>query len=153
MHASRDAPHRARDRAPALLEIAARYAAEGRPDLAVPVAIGAGNADTSAAARRATHAAMRQIAAAHAEYLPAHYQVGRFSAITGEHLDEGLRALLRYLEQPTRPGDPSHAAAHWRIGMIHEHKGDRQQAREHMEKALELDPNMTEARQALERLR
>eukprot|EP01035_Chromulina_nebulosa_P009839 gene9839-13270_t len=59
------------------------------------------------------------------------YQVGRLAALTGQFLDRGLTSLRRCLEltPPAAPNTPGHAAAHWRIGVIHEKKNDPAAAR------------------------
>jgi tetratricopeptide (TPR) repeat protein len=83
----------------------------------------------------------------------AQYQLGRLAAVSGSYLDEGERALRSYLRAtPTTEELPAHAA-HWRLGMILEHRGNTAGARAEYETALRLDPNYDPARQALRRLR
>ncbi len=77
------------------------------------------------------------------------YLVGRTSAISEQRLDAGSRALSEYLRLPARPGLASHAAAHWRLGLIELARRNREGAREHYEAALRLDPAFAEARNAL----
>lgn len=67
------------------------------------------------------------------------FQSGRLSAITGERLDQGLVALRKCLGQTVPENQPSHAAAHWRIGNILEKKNDRAGARTAYEAALRVD--------------
>jgi Flp pilus assembly protein TadD len=81
----------------------------------------------------------------------AQYQLGRTAALAGDGLDAGKAALLAYTERPFIPNDsPSRAAAFWRLGQIHQHAGDIEQARAAWRQALELDPDFDEARMALE---
>ena len=81
------------------------------------------------------------------------YQIGRLGALTGADLDRAEQNLRRYLTLTPEPGEPSHAAAHWRLGMIAEHRGDRTAARVEYEAALRLDPELAQAKEALKRLR
>jgi Tfp pilus assembly protein PilF len=79
------------------------------------------------------------------------FQIGRASAMSGQRLERGEEALRAYLRNPARPGPPP-AAAHWRLGMIYEKKGRRDQARAEYQAALRLDPAHREARAALRKL-
>jgi len=80
------------------------------------------------------------------------YQLGRTAALSATDVETGLTALERFLELPPWPGDPSHAAAWWRIGQLHEIQGDVDQAREAYGQALVDEPDFKEARVALEAL-
>jgi tetratricopeptide (TPR) repeat protein len=82
------------------------------------------------------------------------YEIGRLAAATGRRLDRGEEALKKYLDrQTTGPDEPSLASAHHRLGSLYEKKKDRVLARREYAAALELDPMLTEARQALAKLR
>ena len=81
------------------------------------------------------------------------YYVGRFAAMSGQRLDEGEQGLRRYLGHTPGPTEPSHAAAHWRLGMIAEHRRDAAAARREYEEALRLDPALEGAKQSLKKLR
>jgi tetratricopeptide (TPR) repeat protein len=96
---------------------------------------------------------LRPLAAASPPRWSAVYQVGRTGALSGDYLDEAERALRRYLAHEPAQGEASHTAAHWRLGMVLEHRGDRVGARAAYEAALRLDPGYDEARKALNRLR
>ncbi len=81
------------------------------------------------------------------------YQVGRIAAMSGEQLDRGLTSLRRCLELPVpTPETPGHAAAHWRIGQLHEKKKDVPAARAAYEQAVALDPKFTPAAESLKKL-
>ena len=80
------------------------------------------------------------------------YQTGRTAAISGERLERGEEALRDYLDYPPAPDQPSHAAAHWRLGLIYEERGDPVRARQEYEAALRLDPEFEEAQEALRAL-
>ena len=81
------------------------------------------------------------------------YAVGRAAAESGEQLDRGEAALRKYVDYTPKPNEPSLAAAHWRLGMIAEHRGDRAAARQAYETASKIDPNFKAAKEALARLK
>jgi tetratricopeptide (TPR) repeat protein len=83
------------------------------------------------------------------------YQVGRLSALTGEQLTRGAAALRRCLEvsRPAKPGVPSLANVHWRLGQILEKQNDRSGARTAYQKSLELDPGFAPATESLKALK
>jgi tetratricopeptide (TPR) repeat protein len=81
------------------------------------------------------------------------YQLGRVGAVSGAKLDRAQWALDRFLQMPHKRGTPSIAAAHWRMGMIHEAKGDRTAARAAYETALRLDPKLAGAKASLDKLK
>lgn len=83
----------------------------------------------------------------------AHYQIGRLAVTTGQFLDRGLASLRRCLELTPPADQPGHASVHWRLGQLAEKKGERPEAREAYEAALRLDPKLTAAASALEKLR
>lgn len=77
------------------------------------------------------------------------YSIGRLAAQSGEQLDRGLASLRELLTQPGRDRDPR---VHTRIGDILGRKGDKAGARAAYEAALTLDPNLTQASEALKKL-
>ena len=87
------------------------------------------------------------------DWPPARYALGRMAAESGERLDQGETALRGYLEQEPEAGQPSHAGARWRLGMIAEKRGDRAGARREYEAALALDPSMKGAKDGLARVK
>ena len=83
------------------------------------------------------------------DHLSALYQVGRNAALSGRQLDRGEEALRRYLRHRPRRNQPSHAWAHYRLGMIHKRRGELATARHALTMALRLDPELEGARKAL----
>lgn len=81
------------------------------------------------------------------------YQIGRTSALSGMHVDEGIDALRKYVASPVIEGNPSHSAANMRLGMIYEKTGDFKKAQEYYVLSLEQDPDMTLAQEGLERIK
>lgn len=80
------------------------------------------------------------------------YQMGRTASISGQFLDTGREALTGYLEHKPRPGEPSHAWAHYRLGLIEAQTDNVEAARSHYTAAIALDANHDEARDALKDL-
>jgi tetratricopeptide (TPR) repeat protein len=87
------------------------------------------------------------------ETMVVQYAVGRVAAESGQRLDRGAAALERYLAYQPKPGEPSLASAHWRLGAVREAQGQREAARGEYQAALRLDPKLRGAREALGRLR
>lgn len=81
------------------------------------------------------------------------YQLGRAGAVSGAKLDRAQWALDQFLMLPHKRGTPSIAAAHWRVGMILEAKGDRAKAMTEYETAVRLDPSLAGARASLDKLK
>lgn len=84
---------------------------------------------------------------------PVLYQLGRVGAVSGARLDRAQWGLDRYLKMPHKRGTPSIAAAHWRMGMVLEAKGDRTTAKAEYETALRLDLKLAGAKASLDKLK
>jgi tetratricopeptide (TPR) repeat protein len=80
------------------------------------------------------------------------YQIGRTAVFSGGNLDRGIQCLQKYLTLEVKPGYPGYDAAHWRMGMIYEHKGDAASARAEYETAIELNPDDDKYRDSLNEL-
>jgi len=80
------------------------------------------------------------------------YQMGRTAVFSATNLDRGIECLERYLTLEVPPGYPGHDAAHWRMGMLYEHKGDAVRAKEEFETAVSLNPDEENYRKALNEL-
>jgi len=91
------------------------------------------------------------IAASPAE-VGALFQIGKTGAMSGQRLDRAEEALEAYLRTTPGRNDPSLAAAHWRLGMVHEKRQDRQRAKTEYETALRLDPTFKQATESLRKL-
>lgn len=130
----------------------AALADSGNLPLAVSIITGLVNTDTTVDGRVALVAVLRRVVAQQPDNLQAHYQIGKIGALTGRELDVAEASLQRYLAHPPAPGVPTHADAHWRLGMIHEHRGDLARARAAYGEALRLNPAHPQASQALQRL-
>ena len=86
------------------------------------------------------------------ESASAWYQVGRTAVLSEQRLDAGIAAFRRVLALHEQPGAPGHQHAWWRMGQALALQGDRAQARQAFERALALDPDLDEAREALAKL-
>jgi tetratricopeptide (TPR) repeat protein len=67
-------------------------------------------------------------------------------------IDRGMECLKKYLQHEPEEGQPTLANAHWRLGLIYEHKGDKESAKKEYEAALKLDSDYQAAKEALEKL-
>jgi tetratricopeptide (TPR) repeat protein len=88
----------------------------------------------------------------HPDHTSALYQLGRNAALSGKRLDEGERALRKYLGQRPLRNQPSHAWAHYRLGMIQKRQGELATARYSLRRAISLDPELEGAREVLSEL-
>lgn len=86
------------------------------------------------------------------ESASAWYQVGRTAVLSEQRLDEGVEAFRRVLALHEQPGAPGHQHAWWRMGQALALQGDKARARQAFERALALDPELAEARDALAKL-
>ncbi|MBA4175493.1 MAG: hypothetical protein C0505_02865 [Leptothrix sp. (in: Bacteria)] len=80
------------------------------------------------------------------------FQIGRTAALSGQRLERGSEALKRCLAMPPPTGAPGHDAAHWRLGNIHEKRGDKAAARAAYEASLKVNPKFRQATDALAKL-
>ena len=81
------------------------------------------------------------------------FQIGRIAAVTGKNLDRGVECLKFYLTQDLKKDGLLPAeAAHWRLGMIYELRGDSKAAAAEYEEALKINPKFTQAKEALKKL-
>ncbi len=99
-------------------------------------------------------AAFDGILAREPDHFAALYQLGRVAALSGQRLGDGEAALRRYLAQPAHPADqPSNAHAQFRLGDILARRGDNAGARAAYAAALQLDPGLKPAAEALKKLK
>jgi tetratricopeptide (TPR) repeat protein len=68
------------------------------------------------------------------------YQVGRSYIFAEDSLDKAERCFKTYLQFEPRFGAPDLAAAHWRLGMVYDLKGETDLAIAELEEAIRLDP-------------
>jgi tetratricopeptide (TPR) repeat protein len=68
------------------------------------------------------------------------YQVGRNYVFAEDSLDKAERCFKQYLQTEPKRNTPSWAAAHWRLGMVYDLKGETDLAIVEMEEAVRLDP-------------
>ncbi|MDA8017982.1 MAG: tetratricopeptide repeat protein [Thermoanaerobaculia bacterium] len=81
------------------------------------------------------------------------YQLGRTGALSGRNLERSEQALRSFIAGETDDDPKSYrGGALWRLGMVLEHRGDQDGARASYRKALERDPDLSDAREALQRL-
>jgi len=81
------------------------------------------------------------------------FALGRTAAVTGQQRERGEQALKQYLRGQRRPTDPPFANAHYRLAQIVERAGRKDDARAALQAALRLNPQLRDAKVALERLK
>jgi tetratricopeptide (TPR) repeat protein len=79
------------------------------------------------------------------------YNLGRLSAVSGQHLARGEAALLRFLAM-TGVDPARQSSAHYRLGMIKEKMGDAPAAATEYRAALDLYPRHEPAAAALKKI-
>ncbi len=77
------------------------------------------------------------------------YALGRLAAVSRQRLDDGEKALRQLLATGADPGGVSVASIHWRLGMILEARGRREDARREYEAAVRMEPQNPEMQKAL----
>lgn len=87
------------------------------------------------------------------ENLNPYFQAGRVALIENKELPRAERYFRKYLTQEPEGGAPSKAAAHWRLGLVLEKQGKKDQARQEIRTAVALDPAFEPAKKDLERLK
>ncbi len=80
------------------------------------------------------------------------YQIGRVASLSGQRLERGKECLTLYLQHEPKPDEPSLAFAHYWLGLLYEKIGNRELARREYSAALDLEPSLPEARQALKKV-
>ncbi len=137
----------------AAAEASLRDAAKVRPDATEPIAnLGLLFADQGRYAD--AFAAFDQVLARDPDHFAVVYQLGRVAALSGQRLAGGEAALRRYLAQPVHAaGQPTNAQAQFRLGEILARRGDTQGARSAFQTALQLDPGLKPAAEALQKLK
>lgn len=81
--------------------------------------------------------------------LGVYYQLGRNVIFSGKDLEKGITYFKKYLEKEPSGNNPSWSYAHWRLGILYEKLDSKDQAITEYKKALELDPENKEAKEAL----
>jgi tetratricopeptide (TPR) repeat protein len=80
------------------------------------------------------------------------YQAGRTLLENGKDLARAERYFRKYLTQPPELRSPSLARAHWRLGLVLEKEGRKEEARNELRAALNLDSKMEDVKKDLQRL-
>ncbi len=82
------------------------------------------------------------------------YQAARVIFVSNQtqELPRAEKYMRTYLSQPAEGNEPSLAAAHWRLALILEKEGHKDQAKQELQQAVNLDPTMEPAQKDLQRL-
>ncbi len=83
----------------------------------------------------------------------ARYQLARVALISGTNLPQAVEHLTAYLTVEPKKDTPTWADAQWRLGLVYEKLGQKDNAVKALQQALKLDPGHQRAQKDLERLR
>lgn len=81
-----------------------------------------------------------------------YYAIARIALASGERLDRAEECLTLYLEKEPGKDDPPLFWAHYRLGSVHEKKGNRAAAKAEYEASLRLEPSFKDVKEALKRV-
>jgi tetratricopeptide (TPR) repeat protein len=81
------------------------------------------------------------------------YQVGRSYIFSGDSLDKAERCFKQYLQVEPKKSAPDWAAAHWRLGMVFELKGEMEPALAELQEAVRLNPENADYQNRLKTIR
>lgn len=81
------------------------------------------------------------------------YQAGRILLTQSKELPRAESYFRKYLTQEPEAGSPDHAAGHWRLGLVLEKLGKKQEAISELEKAVRMRPTFEDAKKDLKRLK
>jgi tetratricopeptide (TPR) repeat protein len=86
--------------------------------------------------------------------LAPHYQAAKAILLNNQNPDlaRAEKYLRTYLGQPAEGNEPSLAAAHWRLALVLEKQGHKDQAKQELQQSIALDPNWDPAKKDLKRL-
>lgn len=80
------------------------------------------------------------------------FALGRSGALSGQNLDRAEKALKRYLASPPGVNPIPPASVHFRLGMVYDKQGKKDLARAEYNTALQINPKLKEAKEALDAL-
>lgn len=82
-----------------------------------------------------------------------YYAAGRVLLLEGKDLPRAERYLRKYLTQEAEGNTPTQAHAHWRLGLVLEKQGRKQDAITELETAVRIKPDLEDAQKDLNRLK
>ncbi len=95
---------------------------------------------------------LQNLLKSHPQEETVYFYLGRLAVISEKNLAQGEAALQRYLQTTPTPGHPTVATAHLALGYLHQMQGRIELARSAFKKALALNPDYKQAREALDKL-
>jgi tetratricopeptide (TPR) repeat protein len=82
-----------------------------------------------------------------------YYQAARVLLNTGKDNPRAERYFRKYLTQEPEVGRPTWGHAHWRLGLVLEKQGRKDEARQEIQMALKLNPDLKAAEKDLKRIK
>lgn len=96
---------------------------------------------------------LRRSEMAEPTHLSPWYQAARQLIVDGREPARADRYLRHYLSREPEVGAPSHAGAHWRLGLALEQQGKKSEATAEIAAAVKADPKLEDAKKDLKRLK
>ena len=85
--------------------------------------------------------------------LSPYYQAGKMLLLDGKDFQRAEKYFRKYLTQEPEGFEPNWAAAHWRLGLVLEKESRKAEAISELQAAVQLDPQLEEAKKDLKRLK
>ena len=86
-------------------------------------------------------------------FVPSYYQYARTAIFAEKNVAKGIEMMKVYLNGGGADNGPDLPSAFWRLGMLYELQGDKQEAKNAYEKALELNPEHEQALSAMKSIK
>lgn len=83
------------------------------------------------------------------EFYNSWYQIGRLAAVSGEYLEEGKDHIERFIALDSEVGNGWLTWGYLRLGEIHEHMNEIEEAKSAYSAALDIDKDFDQAKEAL----
>ena len=83
----------------------------------------------------------------------AYYQIGRLASDSGKNLKRGKECLKVFIQEKANINKTTFSWAHYRLGLIHEKEGDKEDAKKEYKIALQINPDHKQAKKALKNIK
>ena len=82
-----------------------------------------------------------------------YYQAGRSLLVTGKDLPRAEKYFKKYMTQEPEVGSATLAHAHWRLALVYEKEGRKPEAIQELQLAVNMKPDLDDAKKDLKRLK
>jgi tetratricopeptide (TPR) repeat protein len=81
------------------------------------------------------------------------YQIGRTAVFSGTNLEKGIEFLTQYSKHKPGQDSPALDSVYWRLGMLYELQGNTDQAISAYESGLKINPDNSECKKSIKKLK